>query len=67
MFKIGEEIISFGEAGSRKSQAAALGATALLAGPAAGFEQWQCLGVAAVFCVFIIGRAIHDYALAGRG
>lgn len=59
-----EEIFSFGEGGSRKSQATALGATALLAGPEAGFELWQCVGTAAIFAVFILGRAWHDAALA---
>ena len=57
------EIIGFGETGSRKAQAFALGAAVLLTAPQIGLEKPYALGVAALAGVYILGRAIHDYAL----
>ena len=64
--KIIAEIVEFGK-GSRKAQAFAFGAVAILAGPSIGLAQWQSELFTALCGVFIIGRSIHDFAIARSG
>lgn len=62
--KLIEEIINFGQSGSRKSQVWAIGSVALLAGPSLGLEAEQTHWFAGLCAAYIIGRAWHDAALA---
>lgn len=66
MLKLTDDIMSFGKDGSRKAQAASLAAACVLAGPEAGFEMWQCLGAAAALSVYVVARAVHDFAQAWK-
>lgn len=65
--KLLTDIAAFGSDGSRKAQAFALAGTALLAGPQLGLEYQACVDFAKLAAVFILGRSIHDFALAWRG
>jgi len=64
--KLLTEIATFGQ-GSRKAQAFAFGATALLAGGSLGVSQVQTWYFAGLCGVYILGRALHDYGIARAG
>ena len=62
-----KEIVAFGQEGSRKSQAFAFGAVALLAGPSLGLDVEATHYFAGLCGVYIVARAIHDFALTKVG
>jgi len=59
-----KEIVAFGQEGSRKTQAFAFGAVALLAGPTLGLDVEATHWFTGLCGTYILGRALHDYGLA---
>ena len=60
--KLLAELLAFGQAGSRKAQAYAIGGTAVLGGTQVGLGQTQTYVFAALTGVYILAVGLHDMA-----